>query len=272
MTTPDSNNSAPAEGTSTSPDETSETSAYNPAWGDWFQELPQEFQVRTAPHLREADKRYQELSTKYSWAKDYEPDQVQQYKTLYDTANSDPVGFYTRYKQALEEAGMLPKEAAAAAKEAAQEQDQPQTSNEDDDPRYKALMDKIAELEQPVKQQQQWLQEQANQQQIATYQSQIESDIQALRAQHGVFDESQVLDRLQANLALGKPGGVKEAYQEMVDYDNKVLARVRPGHSAPNVTNPNNAGGIPPTALMDKPKNAEERAAYLKARLEAATS
>lgn len=270
MSTPEGNSSASVEPVSTSPVENTQASSDNPAWGSWVSELPTEFQSRVKPHLQEWDKSYQELSQKYAPFKDYTPEKVTEYHNLYTSIEKDPVAFYSRLQEALRNGNMLPAEAQAAV-QAIETQQSNDPAEEEEDPRIKKLQDQLDALQQPVQQQQQWLAEQANNRQIEEFGRQIDGDIQKLRATHGSFDELEVLRRAEANLQMGRPFGVDVAFKEMQEYNQKILSQPRPGAGAPRVLNPNSAGGVPPTNSVDRPKTTEDRAAYLAARLRAAS-
>jgi hypothetical protein len=256
MTEPVEGNSSEQVDQGFSPDNTT-TESTNPAWEEALSQIPAGLHGQIKPIFSQWDNSYQDLSRKYAPFKEYTPEKVREYQSVYDFIDQNPVEFYKNMGEQLKSRGMLP----ADVKEAIAEH---KAENEEEadytDPEIKALKAQIEELKGVANKPLEWIQEQEHQRNVATFEQQIVADFNRL----GITDPAdrvEVIKRAQANDLMGKSPSIEDAYNELQAYATRIRTAPTRSSQSPSIVNPS-GGGIPNTAGIEKPKTADERAQY----------
>lgn len=240
------------------------TDSGNPAWDGVLSELPAGIAPILKPHFEKWDKNYQDLSQKYAPFKDYTPEKVKEFESIYKQIDADPVAFYNRLGEQLKRLGLTP----AEVKEAVQEAKKEESVDDNVDPEVAALKAELDAMKKQFGGTSEWIQKQEYEQQVRSFEAQITEELNGLRKTHGVFDETEVFRRAAANEALGKGASITQAFNEMLEYENKIRSTPTRSTQTPFVANPA-GGGIPNTAGLEKPKTKEERQEYFAAKMRA---
>jgi len=179
------------------------------------------------------------------------PDELRFSRQIMQEVNNDPLAFRGKLEAYLQQQGMLPAEAAAAAEEVLDD-----LSDDDEDPRIKKLESELAQIReaqgQTAQAQQTWLAEQQHAKQVAQEESKLASEIEALKAKGADdFAIGQTLERAELQfLRHGKPKPLADIYEEWsTSVRGTILGTPRPVNSAPRL--PSGSGGTPSSGGVD---------------------
>lgn len=264
---------------SPSPDSTStgqSQEALNPSWDPVLKELPEIFHDKMKGHFKSWDDNYRgletskrELEEKYEPYKSYlgvDPQAIQYGLTMLQRAQQNPLELYNNLRAYVEQQGLLKPE---------QQTPTPEGESLDEDPRFTEFERRQQDLDQRQQQIDEYIQEQAYNQEVAGYETDVDTQVQAVIAKYG--DKSVNVDDLLMRMyvqAQQNNGNfdAEAAYQEQLGIFKALYAgqngTTRP---APNVLAP---GGTTASSTEVKPEdmNEEQRAAYFKNLLDFANS
>lgn len=214
----------------------------NPAWAPIQEKLGPIAFKSIENDLRGFDtsvqKRFDKFNQDFGWARElqkqgFSPEQISGSVQLAQQLDQDPVAFYQRLEQFLQENGRMPQ----SQEELVEETDDP--NEEPQDPRIAQMQ---AQLDQMTAQQNQQVEFFRQQEQMRVDREADDAnmrDIQALREAHPELsknDVKDVLDRAVAMMATtGQFVSVNDAYEAEVAYRNRLLSQPRPGDSAPRL-------------------------------------
>ena len=204
----------------------------NPAWNDVLSVLPEQFHSVVTPHFQQwdqaAQQRIEQANSSVKQFEDFQPfvengvsaqDLEQGYRLLHEI-NQNPQAVY----EALAEAYNLGGEQIEAEEEEGEEDEAPEFQ----DPRFDQLQQGVELVAQTLLNQQQ---EKLNQQ----AERDLDNSLNALRKEHGDFDERYVL-----SLAAANDIPVEEAHKSYQELVQNILQK-NPRPFAPNVMG--NSGG-----------------------------
>lgn len=218
----------------------------NPEWNNIWEDVSKtevlapfqdKFKEALRPHLQKMDERYQEVSGKAAAWKDFEgvnPEDLKKAQALVSNMTADPVGFYDRMGQYLQEQGLTKAEAKAAVEEM-----------KDDD--------EVAPEIKEVKDQQSVIQQQFDQFQQEREASRIENETQAVVSAHdkdpamaGIPINFDLIYKFaEANLMRTGKVDVKAAYKEWADIVTSARSFPTKSSLAPDLTPSVGGGGLP---------------------------
>lgn len=233
----------------------------HPAWKPFEEALGPIHYRSIEPHLRSMNQAFESkiAATNKSlepWKsfidEGVDPQELVFTRQLANEINTDPMGFYTKLEAYLRQTGQL--EAAAQVAQAA-EQTAGAEADPDEDPRIAQLQGQLEQLlaQQGEAQQQQiqWIQQQQYEQQVAGELSNLENEVQALKAK-GVDDRTirGVLDRAELHhFRGGKPRPLAEVHAELVQEQQFIRNQPQAVDSAPRL--PGVSGGAPQPGGVD---------------------
>jgi len=236
----------------------------NPAWAPFLEGVPDLFHEKLKPRLREWDNnyrgletRYKELEGKYSPYQAYEgvdPQFIGYGLNLYQQLQQDPMRVYQAVQQHVQQLGLL------------QGQQTPGYEDEqriDKDPYLAQLEERQAALDQRQSRMDEYVQQQMYNQQVSTYQEQIDKQIQGLVDKFGAaVDVQDVLGRMFNQVNQGRNLDADAAFEEQKAVFQRMWQAQNQGRQAPNILPP--TGSIAPTSEKAVGQmNEEERQAHL---------
>lgn len=218
---------------------TESTPGENPAWAAYKEALDPMTYERIKPILAKSDKdvqaRFEKIHEGYKPYKDLidnkvDPQRVQQSLSLVEQLESNPEFVYNSLKSFLQENGRLPE----SEEELEDHVDQENEEEAPEDPR-------IAQLEQ-------WAYQQEQEKLSREAESWLDSEINRVKEAHPELtqeDMREVLQRAGAHaMQTGQEIESLDPYvQSVLDYQQSILTRPRPGDNAPNLVP--SGGGIP---------------------------
>lgn len=218
---------------------TESTPGENPAWAAYKEALDPMTYERIKPILAKSDKdvqsRFEKIHEGYKPYKDLidnkvDPQRVQQSLSLVEQLESNPEFVYNSLKSFLQENGRLPE----SEEELEEHVDQEDEEEAPEDPR-------IAQLEQ-------WAYQQEQEKLSREAESWLDSEINRVKEAHPELtqeDMREVLQRAGAHaMQTGQEIESLDPYvQSVLDYQQSILTRPRPGDNAPNLVP--SGGGIP---------------------------
>lgn len=225
---------------------------YNPVFEPIRQELGLQFES-IKPHLLEIEKGFNsgitKANSKYDPWKQFDeqgitPDAVTQGFATLQRINDDPVGTYQALQKFLEENGRMP-ETQAEVKQAIDKADEEDDLLSDSDK-------KIAELQQKLEEQQQFLQAQAEQQEMEKLQAAADQSVaqeyDAFEKAHpelSAEDRNEIYQRHYQYAASGPQNirPLEDVAKEYLGLVNRIRSAPRPNDSAPRL--PGAGGGVP---------------------------
>lgn len=218
---------------------TESTPGENPAWAAYKEALDPMTYERIKPILAKSDKdvqaRFEKIHEGYKPYKDLidnkvDPQRVQQSLSLVEQLESNPEFVYNSLRSFLQENGRLPE----SEEELEDHVDQENEEEAPEDPR-------IAQLEQ-------WAYQQEQEKLSREAESWLDSEINRVKEAHPELtqeDMREVLQRAGAHaMQTGQEIESLDPYvQSVLDYQQSILTRPRPGDNAPNLVP--SGGGIP---------------------------
>jgi hypothetical protein len=245
-----------------------EESKVHPAWDKMLAELPEVLHAKVTPFLQEQDRNFQQQLEKYTPYKDFieqgiTPDVLSGGVNLVRAIEESPVDVFNSLKEYLGEQGMLPKEAAAAAKdimEGESGEDIEDIFDESEVPaalkkELKDLRDKQAEFENYASQQEL---EKATQVELQN----IEREMADLKAKYSISEahETSIYNLMNAALNAGQDITLEQAAKQLADMVGGFRPAVAPGSAAPAPTVVGSAGGAGvPSPEISFPKSDKEK-------------
>lgn len=219
--------------------ETDSTPGENPAWAAYKEALDPITYERIKPILAKSDKdvqsRFEKIHEGYKPYKELidnevDPQLVQQSLSLVQQIESNPEVVYNSLKSFLQQNGRLPD----SEEELEEHQEQEQEEEAPEDPR-------IAQLEQ-------WAYEQEQQKLQQSAETWLDGEISRVQQAHPELtpeDMREVLQRAAAHATqTGEEIGDLDPYVKgVLDYQQSILTRPRPGDNAPNLVP--SGGGVP---------------------------
>lgn len=246
------------------PDQTTETEApvvetpaepevkAHPAHEKLLAEIPEAWHQKVIPHLQEQDKYYQKEMEKFTPFKEYvdqgiSPEIISGGINLARAIETNPAEVYSSLQEYLQQQGMLPGEAAAAAQEMMEDEsdeDFEDLFDGDVPPALKKELDELrarqADADDYIYNQEL---EKATQEQIQT----LESEMSALRQAHNISDahEVAIYDLMNAALNAGREISVAEAAQQLQAMIGPFGSASAGGEAPPTVVGSSGGAGIP---------------------------
>jgi hypothetical protein len=238
----------------------------NPIYAQAFEyaNVPPEFRGKLTEKFQEWDRNHQQQLSKWEPYKEFagvDPQELRQSRSVWDAISTDPVGVWQRMGDNLRQQGLIE---AAREQEAQRNQTQTQqetlSQNYSDDTQDRQpvsaqvppeLDERFAKYEQFM----QWQLNQAQQQEEARKQQELENqivaDMNAVMSKWGTGNQeldqqfaAQVIERLANANASGRPISPEQAAQQIQTYNDQVIADfVQNRRIAPRMVPAN--GGIP---------------------------
>jgi len=270
-------------GTSSSPDSTTSLppstldggETLNPAWVSALDGVPEMFQKKITPHLREWDQNYSktqaELKTlreQYEPYKPYvgtDPEVLRSAMGVLDAINTNPKDVYDRLTEYLQEQGLL------EAPKVQKQEDEPRDLNEIE-PWRRELEQKAARLEERQRAQDAYFEQQAYNQQVSDFQSEIDSQVQAVIGKYGeAVDIEDLLQRMKLQVDADEPFDAEKAFEQQKATFQRLYTAQSRQRPAPQIIP---TTGTPAPSGDKKPEdmNEVERKAYFKHLLDIANS
>lgn len=240
--TPDQGQVAPDQdgAVENSPQQTDSTPGENPAWASFKEALdPMSFE-RVKPLLAKSDKdvqsRFDKIHEQYKPFKDLvdnevDPERVKVSLNLAQQVEQDPEFVFNSLKEFLQRNGRMPEDEQELAEDV---EDQQQEQEEQDDPR-------IAQLEQ-------WAHQQEQEKLASEADTWLDSELSRVQKEHPELTETDIREVLERATTHATRTGeelqnLDPFVKSVLDYQQNILTRPRPGDSAPNLVP--SGGGIP---------------------------
>jgi hypothetical protein len=247
----------------------------NPAWEPLLNELPEYFHPKAKSHFKTWDENYNKLQTEHKGLQEryapYEPyvgvqpEAIQYALGVLDQINKDPMKVYEALTKHVTEMGLLQ----------SGQQQSPQDEQMDlgQDPQYSELDRRTNELDQRQQQFDAYLEQQAYNQQVQTFEGQIDQQVQAVTAKYGAaVDTQDLLQRIFVQVQQGKPFDAEAAFQEQKETFQRLYSRQgQTARQAPNVI-PTTGTPAPSGEVKPEDMNEDQRKAYFKHLLDIANS
>ena len=253
----------------------SQQQAMNPAWEPVLKEMPEIFHEKLKGHFSQWDKGYTELETskkqleeQYEPYKPYlgvDPQAIQYGLTMLQRAQQSPLELYRSLEQYVRQQGLL------------QDPEQETQEGEDlsEDPWRSEFEERQRQLDEQQQGIQQYIEQQAYEQEVSVNEQEVDKQIQAVLAKYGerAVNVDDLLMRMfvQAQQENGN-FDAESAYQQQLS-TFKALYAQQNGSSrpAPSVL-PAGGSTAPTTEQKPEEMNDEQRAAYFKQLLDFANS
>lgn len=228
---------------------TENTQSLNPAWNNLLGKIPSSLHPAIIPELEQWDKNFQtktsEVQSQYSPYQNLidnkiDPSRIQSALDIIGLIEQDPRKFYDEmgnfYKDQWDQ-GQQSQEEEEFSIGGAEEYDITQH------PKFKELMQNQENMAQ-------YFAQQAQKEQLAKAEQEVDAEVKTLSEKYGQFDENFVF-----SLAVAQNIPLEAAVKVYVDHVNAIMTRQRPGDTAPSVFS--GTGGVPaekidPTKLDSK--------------------
>lgn len=242
--------------------DTGGSSGINPAWSEMLSAIPEEHHSQVIPHLQKWDKgvqdRFNQVHSQYEGYKPFvenqvTPDEIQFAMGLLNAVNSEPHAVRQAIDSWIEQEGIA----------APDQQGEPQPQGEQGQQNGQfdlASHPEYQQMSQVVQEMAQILVGQREQEQQSQEDQQLETELNALREQHGDYDEPFVLSRM----AAGKTG------EEAVAEYNQFVQQVLSGQRKPGPKVLGGGGSLPQNNIDVKKLDGKERRSLVENMLRAA--
>lgn len=240
----------------------------HPSWEKMLAELPEAWHGKVAPFLIENDKNVQAQLEKFTPFKEFveeglTPELIRGGLNLANAINENPAEVYSSLKNYLGEQGLLPEEAAAAAKDIMENESGDDIDEIFDGERVpKALQKEIDALRAKTEEIASYKEEQELAKATAEATATLEADMAALRSKHSITEahETAIYDLMSAAIAAGRDMSVAEAAQQLSAMIGGFAPIAR--EEAPVVIGSSGGAGVPAPDLSI-PKDSEGKRAML---------
>lgn len=248
-----------------------EAEADNPAWKELLDELPDLFRDKAKPHLTKWDQNYRTieqernaLKEKYTPFEPYvgvDPQNIQYGLNLLQGINTQPQVIYEMLTGHLRELGLLPAEG--------QQQQDPNQQNLDENPEQTELRQRQEETDRRTAQLEEYIAQQEYNRTVDTFEGQLKSELETFRSAHPGVDEQDLLNRINIQVQSGQPWNVEAAFRDQVATFQRIYqAQTQGGRRAPQII-PTNGTPAPSETIPVEKMNYDQRAAYMKALIDA---
>lgn len=264
-------------------DATSE-SADNPAWNPALSGIPDVFHGSLKNHFKKWDDNYRGLESKYQELegryKPYEPytsvdpQFLANGLNLLNSVNKNPLEVYNMLQEHLRNQGLLPGDVPVNRGQQVPDEQQQYESLENEDPRYTELDQRTRALDERQRQMDQFIQEQEQSRMVATYEGQIDKQVQSLIQKYGkeTVDIDDLMQRMLFQVTSGKNYDAEAAFQEQRSFFQRMYQKsANAGKPAPQILSP--TGTPAPSGEMSPAQmNEDQRKAYFKQLLDVANA
>ncbi len=224
----------------------------HPAHEKVLSEIPEAWHQKVIPHLQEQDKYYQKEMEKFTPFKEYvdqgiSPDLISGGINLARAIETNPTEVYASLQEYLQQQGMLPGEAAAAAQDMMEDETDEDFEDLFDGNVPSGIKKELDELKARQAEADDYIYQQeldkATQEQIQT----LESEMGALRKAHNISDahEVAIYDLMNAALNAGREISVAEAAQQLQAMVGPFGSASASGEAPPTIVGSSGGAGIP---------------------------
>jgi TolA-binding protein len=151
-------------------------------------------------------------------------------------------------------------------------QDQGEFLEQQEDPKFKELDQRQRDLDARQAKMDEFIQKQQYQQQVSTYETQIDKQVQAVIGKYGdAVDVQDLMQRMLIQINSGQPFDAEAAFSEQKATFQRLYQKQASGRPAPNII-PTNGTPAPSGEVKPENMNEDQRKAYFKHLLDVANS